>query len=74
MKKLCIMVGQSSPYLNPCQFSQKYTGRSCDRLAQNMAEREIKLSVLSPRRNDYLKKIFEAVSVELYPQISMIYI
>ena len=65
VKKLCIMVGQSSPYLNPCQFSQKYTGRSCERLAKNMAEKEIKLSVLSPRRNDYLKKIFEAVSVEL---------
>lgn len=61
-KKLCIVIGHNSPYLVPCQFSQKYTTLTCENLAKRMAERDIKLSVLSPRKNEQLKKIFEAVS------------
>ena len=62
VSKICLLIGHNAPYLAPCEYNLKFWGYSCEALAKVMSDRDIKLSVMSARKSEPLKKIFEAVS------------
>jgi mediator of RNA polymerase II transcription subunit 25 len=58
-QKHCILLANSSPYSMPVQECWEYEGKTYEQLAQLLMERNINLSIISPRKIPVLFKIFE---------------
>ncbi|XP_051168877.1 mediator of RNA polymerase II transcription subunit 25-like isoform X2 [Leptopilina boulardi] len=64
-QKHCILVCNSPPYLTVVQESFKFAGHSIDQLAPLLQDRNINLSILSPRKIPALFKLFEKAGGDL---------
>lgn len=59
VNKYCILICNSTPYLEPAYENQNYFGYTIEQLLNLMVEREINFSVFSPRKINFLYKMFE---------------
>lgn len=64
-KKHCILISNSPPYALPALESSSYYGLVTEQLASLLSERQINLSVLSPRKIPVLFKIYEKAGGDL---------
>ncbi|XP_033217039.1 mediator of RNA polymerase II transcription subunit 25 isoform X2 [Belonocnema kinseyi] len=64
-QKHCILVCNSPPYLTVVQETFKFSGHTVDQLAPLLQERNINLSILSPRKIPALFKLFEKAGGDL---------
>ncbi|GAB6025989.1 Mediator of RNA polymerase II transcription subunit 25 [Chamberlinius hualienensis] len=64
-QKHCILICNSPPYPLPCLESVNYAGMLCEQLATLMCERNINLSIISPRKIPALLKLFDMSSGDL---------
>jgi mediator of RNA polymerase II transcription subunit 25 len=55
----CILISNSSPYSMPVTECYEYEGRSVEQLASIFLERNINLSIISPRKIPVLFELFE---------------
>ncbi|XP_060532010.1 mediator of RNA polymerase II transcription subunit 25 isoform X2 [Cylas formicarius] len=58
-QKHCVLICNSPPYLLPVLECQPYSGKSAEQLAAVLSEKNINLSVISPRKIPQLYKLFE---------------
>lgn len=57
--KYCILICNSTPYLEPSCENAVYCGYTIDQLTNLMAEKGINFSIFSPRKINFLYKLFE---------------
>lgn len=69
-QKHCILITNSQPYDSPVFESMSYNGMLLDEIVADMAKRDIKLSVFSPRKMSYLFKLFEKSGGDLQQALS----
>ncbi|KAJ8922602.1 hypothetical protein NQ315_007633 [Exocentrus adspersus] len=65
VQKHCILICGSPPYLLPVLESQVYSGKTAEQLAAILQEKNINLSVISPRKIPSLYKLFEKAGGDL---------
>lgn len=65
IQKHCLLICNSPPYLMPVMESQQYAGKTAEQLAATLAENNINLSILSPRKIPTLYKLFEKAGGDL---------
>lgn len=65
VQKHCILVCNSPPYLLPVMESQNYAGKTVDQLATILQEKNINLSIISPKKIPPLYKLFEKAGGDL---------
>ncbi|KAF7285039.1 mediator of RNA polymerase II transcription subunit 25-like isoform X2 [Rhynchophorus ferrugineus] len=58
-QKHCILICNSPPYLLPVFECQQYAGKNAEQLAVILQEKNISLSIISPRKIPPLYKLFE---------------
>lgn len=58
-KKYCILICNSTPYLEPASESLTYNGFNIDQLMSIVVEKNINFSIFSPRKINFLYKLFE---------------
>ena len=72
-QKYCILISNSQPYETPVFESISYNGMLLDDIVTEMAKRDIKLSIFSPRKMSYLFKLFEKSGGDLQQALSRNY-
>ncbi|KAJ8943634.1 hypothetical protein NQ318_005635 [Aromia moschata] len=65
VQKHCILICNSPPYLLPVLESHIYSGKTAEQLAVVFQEKNINLSVISPRKIPSLYKLFEKAGGDL---------
>ena len=70
IQKHCILFCNSPPYDLPTVESLTYNGMHLDELVAIMAKRDIKFSVISPRKMSFLFKLFEKAGGDLQSALS----
>ncbi|XP_030748029.1 mediator of RNA polymerase II transcription subunit 25-like isoform X2 [Sitophilus oryzae] len=58
-QKHCILICNSPPYLLPVFECQQYAGKNAEQLASILQEKNVNLSIISPRKIPPLYKLFE---------------
>lgn len=72
-QKHCILITNSQPYDSPVFESTSYSGMILNEIVAEMAKRDIKLSIFSPRKMSYLFKLFEKSAGDLQQALSRNY-
>ncbi|CAG9766643.1 unnamed protein product [Ceutorhynchus assimilis] len=65
VQKHCILICNSPPYLIPVFECQSYSGKNAEQLAAILQEKNINLSIISPRKIPPLYKLFEKAGGDL---------
>ncbi|XP_073996537.1 mediator complex subunit 25 isoform X1 [Rhodnius prolixus] len=61
----CILISNSPPYMMPVVENQAFTGNTAEQLASLLNERNVHLSILSPRKIPAMFKLFEKAGGDL---------
>lgn len=64
-QKHCILICNSPPYLMPVIENQSYTGNTAEQLASIFNEKNVHLSIISPRKIPLMFKLFEKAGGDL---------
>ncbi|XP_022903004.1 mediator of RNA polymerase II transcription subunit 25-like [Onthophagus taurus] len=65
VQRHCLLICNSPPYLMPAMESQSYGGKTAEQLALILDEKNINLSIISPRKIPVLYKLFEKAGGDL---------